>query len=200
MYRVIPENLFYDEDVGDRAKLLYMELAHLGKKGQIPSSVTARFGGNRIDILMSQLKGYVAKFNNPYYELATGDIFIKREVKEEKEKANIETIKEIISYWNEVFNPHKEIRKTDKLVSMINARLSTFSTEEVKEAIRLRHEMVENNPWYRTEDGKRHKNRYDIVFRNDESLQKCLQADVSRFKKEETVSAVDTSMDSGFLD
>jgi hypothetical protein len=72
-----------------------------------------------------------------------------------------------VDFWNELYQTNYKL--TDKKKGQINARLQTFTKQEIGEAIRNRHE----DAWLNTE-GKDYLSSWDAFWRSDDKVDRYL--------------------------
>lgn len=101
-------------------------------------------------------------------ELTNTDLTKKKGSSVFVEKAK--QLQDTVDLWNETYGT--EVRITDKKRQQLNARLKNFTIEEIHKAIRNRAE----NEWLKG-DGHAHRGNWDSLFRNDERVEKYLNAE-----------------------
>lgn len=198
MYRVIPEDLFYDDTVSDRAKMIYMELAYMGDGCDIKD---CKMGGSSIRRIVEESLKFYVRLDGDTVNFNKGSVVVKEiEAKKSKGKEISDDVKRVVNHWNKTFKPRRNITCSSGIVNNINARLTNFSVEDLELAIDNRYTHVSLNEWYNTKEGRPHKNRVDILFRSDSNIEKYCNMYSSGDNDTKKVYNVEHSSSKGLLD
>lgn len=132
------------------------------------------------------------------FEIYTKEIEIEKEIEKEieiqgetaspvceKDKIDFELF---ISEWNQVYGTNIRLTKSKK--TQLIQRLKTFSQEEILQAMhKRRHDHWLNN------DGKKFLTDWEALFRNDEKIEKYLNAPLKHLQHESNKRTFQTSGD-----
>jgi DNA-binding transcriptional ArsR family regulator len=89
------------------------------------------------------------------------------------ERAPAGLYEEVMQLWNKTFGCNQVL--TDKKRAMLAARLRTFSPQQLLEAVEKRY-LVTRDAWYQQAEQQKYIDRFELVFRDDEQLDKTLSA------------------------
>lgn len=188
-YGVIPAPVRHSNSISSTSKLIYAELSAMSNEtGEIVLSNTVvtelselysidkRTVNRSIDELISSSFISVGEKKGLSRVVSIKDVTIikKDDAVKEKSSSTRNDAIDIISFWNELFG--SEFRAIDSRISNINARLKSFSKEEIKESIVNRHSVSVNDPWWSKPENSHFKDNIDSFVSSDKKIEKYLSA------------------------
>ncbi len=190
----MPASVRYDTTIGDRAKLLYIEVTanvdNMGicRQDKIYFADMFDLTERGVSLVFADLikAGHLAvheEEGEKFVRLTGGyqptEITVKR--KPELRKVTKEETYPIIDKWNEQHGT--KYKSTGVIVQHIKARLLTFTQEEILKAFDNRFAHVSTDSWWNKEENHRHKINIDPMIRNDKRIQEWLNRGGGDVKK-----------------
>lgn len=192
LYGVIPIHIRRNQNISDKAKLLYCEVTASMTDGSYCDKSNKYFA-DIFGVTERVISGYVKElsdFDTICVEVNGSDrkitvperMAVFENPKKEKKKREMRTdlANEVVNLWNELLGT--KIRVTRDLITAVTARSKSFSDSEILDSIRNRFKFIEGSDWHNEPQNARHRNNIYLVIRSDKDLQKYV-GDVQSFDK-----------------
>jgi hypothetical protein len=180
----LPSYVRYHSGLSDKEKLLYCELTALADKNsfvnidkeQLCKALGVKNEASIANYLKKLGKYGLIKVLGPDYisfDIEISDVIAAAPINEQESSSKALAIAEkMVEIWNTHFDIN--IRVTKKLQARVNARMKSFTGEEMILAAENRIKKVENDPWWCKEENEKHKKNIDLLLRDDDRVDECI--------------------------